>query len=868
MSLPFATDSDVIAHLTNTGGAKWSGTSISYAFPTTAWFAGGEATGFSAYNSTQKSVELAWIKLWDDLIVPNFVAGTSPSAQVKFANSTTGPSYAYAYYPGGWNGAGTVWLNPRYDAATGTNNLLTPTIGTWGYMALGHELGHAIGLSHPGTYNGGSPTYANDAEIYQDSQMYTIMSYFTSNNTGADLIASDGHAYFPQTPMINDVLAIQSLYGASTTTRTGNTVYGFHSTADSSVFNFAINKHPVVCIYDSAGNDTLDLSGFATSSHISLAPGTFSDCDAMTYNLSIARGVVIENATGGAADDTLTGNDVANVLNGGGGADTMTGGLGNDTYYVDNAGDTVSENPGEGTDSVISSVTFALGDNVENLTLTGTAAIDCTGNALDNRITGNGGNNVIDGGAGNDTMVGGAGNDTYHVDSNGDVVTEVSAQGTDLVVSTVTWILGLNLENLTLAGNAAINGTGNAVNNVITGNDADNLLDGAAGNDTLDGGAGNDTMIGGLGNDTFVVDSTGDVVTELALGGVDTVRSTVTYALGDNLENLTLLGSADIDGTGNSVSNIILGNDGANALIGGAGGDTLNGGAGADTMSGGLGNDTFYVDNAGDVVNENPAEGTDTVVSTITYVLGTNLENLTLGGTDAIDGTGNAGANKITGNSGNNVLDGGDGIDTMIGGLGDDTYYVGTAGDTVTELAGQGTDLVYASINYTLAANVENLTLLGSDARSATGNSLANVMTGNGGNDTLNGGAGNDTLIGGAGNDVLIGSAGKDSLSGGSGADTFRFLAKTDSAVGINRDVITDFSSAEGDKVDLSAMDANAILTGKQAFSFIGGNAFSHVAGELRFDSGILAGDLNGDGVADFEIELAGVASMTSADFV
>ncbi|WP_285720123.1 calcium-binding protein, partial [Pelosinus sp. IPA-1] len=385
-------------------------------------------------------------------------------------------------------------------------------------------------------------------------------------------------------------------------------------------------------------------------------------------------------------------------------ADTMIGGLGNDTYVVDNIGDAVIENAGEGIDTVLSSIAYTLGANVENLTLTGTANINGVGNDLNNVITGNSGNNVLAGGLGADTMIGGQGNDTYVVDNIGDVIVENAGEGTDTVYSNLaSYTLGSNLENLILYGTGNINGIGNGLNNVITGNSSNNVLSGEAGDDILDGGLGADTMIGGLGNDTYVVDNIGDAVVENAGEGIDTVLSSIAYTLGANVENLTLTGTANINGVGNDLNNVITGNSGNNVLAGGLG---------ADTMIGGQGNDAYVVDDVGDVIVENAGEGTDTVYSNLTtYTLGANLENLILYGTGNINGTGNEVNNVLTGNSGNNTLDGGFGADTMIGGLGNDTYVVDNIGDAVIENAGEGIDTVLSSIAYTLGANVENLTL-------------------------------------------------------------------------------------------------------------------------------------------------------------
>ncbi|MFI3198172.1 MAG: calcium-binding protein [Methylococcaceae bacterium] len=271
------------------------------------------------------------------------------------------------------------------------------------------------------------------------------------------------------------------------------------------------------------------------------------------------------------------------------------------------------------------------------MTLTGTTAINGTGNAFNNVITGNTAANTLNGGTGTDSLTGGLGNDVYMVDNTGDVVTESSTLATEIdsVNSSISYTLGANLEKLTLTGTTAINGIGNTLNNTLTGN---------AGANTLNGGTGADSLIGGLGNDVYMVDNTGDVVTETSTLAteVDSVNSSVTYTLSANLENLTLTETAAINGTGNTLNNVLTGNTGSN---------TLNGAAGADSFIGGLGNDVYVVDNTGDVVTENANEGTDTVQSSITYSLGANLENLTLTGTTAINGTGNAFNNVLTGNA-------------------------------------------------------------------------------------------------------------------------------------------------------------------------------------------------------------------------
>ncbi len=494
------------------------------------------------------------------------------------------------------------------------------------------------------------------------------------------------------------------------------------------------------------GNDTyiVDAAGDVVSELAS--GGTDTVRTDITYSLAALAnvenltltGTADINATGNALVNVLTGNDGANTLDGGAGNDTMSGGLGDDTYIVDSTGDVLVEATSGGTDTVQSSASYTLGSNFENLTLTGVAAVNATGNTEINVLTGNAGANTLNGLVGADTMIGGDGNDTYIIDNIGDSITEITGEGNDTVQSSISYTLGAFVENLTLTGTANINATGNTDANILTGN---------GGANTLDGGAGMDTMIGGLGNDTYVVDDAGDVVSEASSAGTDTVRTTVSYTLAANIENLTLLGSDAINGTGNTATNTITGNDAAN---------TLDGGAGVDTLIGGLGDDTYVVDVLGDVVNELAGEGNDTVMTGITYTLGNNIENLTLTGVAAINGTGNASVNVLTGNSGNNTLNGAAGADTMIGGLGDDTYVVDDAGDTISENASEGTDTVQASFSYTLAANVENLVLTGTAAINGTGNAAVNVLTGNSGNNTLDGGLGADTMIGGLGDDTYL----------------------------------------------------------------------------------------------------------------
>jgi len=409
------------------------------------------------------------------------------------------------------------------------------------------------------------------------------------------------------------------------------------------------------------------------------------------------------------------------------------------------------------------------------------------GNGGNDYLYGYAGNDTLDGGSGADTMTGGIGNDTYIVDNPSDSIVENANEGTDTVQASVNYTLSANVENLILIG-AAVTGTGNSLDNTLTGNAYNNTLYGLDGNDLIDGGAGDDTMYGGTGNDTYIVDSLSDSIVENANEGTDTVQTSLdNYVLSAaNVENLTLTGSA-VTGTGNNLDNTILGNANNNILYGLGGNDWLDGGAGNDTMYGGTGDDTYIVYASGDTVVENANEGIDSVHAGISYTLTDNVERLVLldgaqiGKGNALDNLiqGNGADNLLYGYAGNDTLDGKAGADTMYGGTGNDTFYVDNINDQVIENNGEGTDLIYSSVTYSLAGQfVENLTLTGS-AGDATGNSLANVLVGNGSANILDGGYGNDTL------------------TGGGGADTFLFKLSS------GQDTITDFSAAQGDMIKI-----------------------------------------------------------------
>ena len=595
-----------------------------------------------------------------------------------------------------------------------------------------------------------------------------------------------------------------------------------------------------------AGDDTI-------VSTISLSLAGFAGVERLTLSGSAAL-----DATGNDLDNVLTGNAQINHLSGGGGndtidglsgADVMTGGSGDDTYFVDDAGDAVTELPDEGNDTVYATVNYTLTANVENLILAGLADISATGNDLANTILGNAGANVLDGSAGADSLNGGAGDDSYVIDNAGDIVFEAAGAGTDTIYSSLTFSLAAlaAVERLTLTGSAAIDATGNDLDNVLVGNDAINHLFGGSGNDTLDGGAAADTLEGGSGNDIYWIESPGDTVVEAANEGVDTIVSSMTCTLAASVENLTLTGTANLTGSGNDLENTIVGNSGDN---------TVDGGLGRDTMRGGAGNDTYAVGGTNEVVVELVDEGTDTVRSSATYFLPDYVERLTLTGTSVIHGVGNGLNNVIAGNGANNIVNGGAGADVMLAGQGNDIYFVDTAADVVFERPDEGNDTVRSNVTYVLTANVENLTLSGAAAIDAFGNTGANSLLGN---------SAANILTGGHGRDVLTGLGGK---------DTFDYNALKDSGRSpVDRDVITDFTHLS-DRIDLSTIDANAKLALDQAFTFLAqrGAAFTGVAGQLRYwandTNTFVEVDTNADKVADMQIQLMGNKVLSAEDFV
>ncbi|MBB5661807.1 M10 family metallopeptidase C-terminal domain-containing protein [Brevundimonas halotolerans] len=881
------------------GGAIGTGTTVTFAFRATEPGSMPNGTsGFTQFTQAQITATLLALQSWADVAGITFQQVTdggtnySNNATILFGNYSSGAdgAAAFAYLPG--NAAtsavqGDVWINNSlsYNA--------TPVLNAYGYQVLTHEIGHAIGLLHPADYNAGagvSITYAAHATYFEDSRQYSLMSYFSEENTGGDFIRWVGNSGFRQysaAPLMDDIAAAQRLYGANMTTRTGDTVYGFNSNAGQPWFAPDANGTLIFAVWDAGGNDTFDFSGYGTNQLIDLRQAAFSNVGDYIGNVSIALGAVIENAIGGSGNDMIRGNSGNNSLRGNGGNDQIDGGLGIDTvvfsgnrsaYTITWNGQIGTVVGPDGTDTITNVEFLQFADQTIAAAPTGGLVVsgDITsetinGTAFGDAINGLGGNDTINGLAGNDTLDGGFGNDILNGGDGDDIL--IGGFGNDTlnggngydIADYSTAVGGITMNGTSVTG-AAGNDTLNSIEEVIGSTFSDNLT-GTAGNDVIRGGGGVDVINGAGGNDRLYAGAPAEVAAPDVIKAQSTANTNIGAAVSltgtfDLLENSDIVNSttiphstvrATVNGAGREFyAFTVEAGDQVTLDIDGASFDTVlrildvNGAQlavnddaatpdGASTDSGltftfsAAG--TYYIEVSQWAAGAGASLVTSTPPANGTYTLHVSVPSapavpLTLQGS------------TLDGGAGDDELFGGAGPDRMYGGTGNDTFHVDGQQDIVFENAGEGYDTVVSSGSFYLYDNIEALTLSGTGNFFGVGNALDNVMTGNAGENLLLGGAGNDTIHGGAGNDSLFGEAGNDTLHGGAGID---YLVG-----GAGNDVLF----GDGDADALYGEDGDDVLWGGSTFhtDILVGGAGNDI---LRGDSGLADYDLMDGGSGD-----------------
>jgi Ca2+-binding RTX toxin-like protein len=734
---------------------------VTYAFRDSVVTMPTDTSGFTQFSSTQIAASLLAFSAWSDVANITFQrvqdAGSdySNNATILLGNYSSGQdgAAAFAYLPGGMPGAsgasqvqGDVWINSSLSYN------FTPVQQGYGQLTLLHEIGHAIGLSHPAAYNassGGTITYNASAIYYEDSLQYSVMSYFNERETGADFrVNGSGTRFYSAAPLLDDISAAQRLYGANMTTRTGDTVYGFNSTAGQPWFSATGASSPLIfCAWDAGGTDTFDFSGYSTNGQvIDLRQGSFSNVGGLLGNVTIALGAVIENAIGGTGSDTFRGNSANNRFTPNTGTDVVDGGLGSDTVVFSGARSayTVTWNGqtgtvvGNGQNVTVTNVEFlqftdqtiaatptggiVVGGDITNETITGTALADVIG--------GLGGADTIDGLAGNDTLNGGSGNDT------------------------------------------------------LNGGDNNDVLIGALGNDTLNGGAGTDTAdYAGAGAGVIVNLSTGAAS---GGGGSDTLNQ---------IENVT--GTAFVD--------TLTGDGNANILRGGGGLDTINGGGGDDELySGAPGEGGGAPDIVKERTTANSTIGTavsltgafdlkaDASIANASTIPHATVVATTHGGVEYYAVTVAAGETVVfdidnasfdstlrlmtsTGselaNNDDNAADGGSSTDSFL------THTFAEAGTYYIQIAEWSAGLGSSFVSAAPAAGGTYRLHVSSPSQTPVPLLFqGSTLNGDAGADRLEGAAGVDTLNGGDGDDILNGAGDNDIINGGAGTDTAVFF--------------------------------------------------------------------------------------------
>ncbi len=841
------------------GGTTGTGATVSYSFMTSTPFryqqlvalSGNdpedvaELASLNAFNAQQQQATREILALYAEVCNLTFVevaynASSSTGANIEFANTNQSDTLGYAYYPNqslsGYKVGGDVFID---------NSVRSPTAGNLDYLVLLHEIGHALGLKHTFESDGGGSTLSGA----ENTNQYSVMAYNTHPNYSS---------IYPLTPMLYDIQALQFIYGVNTTTRSGDTTYGWTS--------YFSGTTQIRTIWDAGGTDTIDLTGATAGQTINLNAGSFSSING-TNNVAIAFGATIENAIGGTGNDTIYGNAANNILRGGSGNDAIYGGDGDDILDGGDGSNFLDGGNGYDVADYSNRTTgISVGLNGGSDTFANIELI--RGSAFDDVFSGLKAGVKVEGGDGNDRFVVASLDLSLNLDGGKGVdILDLSSLTAGVIfpytpsVSNVEEIYGTAYADSLSGGSSTgsysiIRGRdgndaiyGGAGSQQLFGDEGDDVISAylempgqrlskydAASQDYLDGGAGNDlllvsqgtqTVVGGAGTDTIEFSAAYDaVVVDLAAGTASGTKLSTTIS---GVENV--IGSAYGDAlTGTSGSNILFGGDGDDRLIGGAGGDVLNGGSGSDTA----------------------------VYSTSSAAVTLNLLSGSAGGGDASGDTfisienleGSAFADSLTGDNNDNILVGNGGADNLVGNGGSDTasYYTATAGvvaslaagvgsagdaagdtysgienlrgsafnDTLTGDAsdnilegGAGADILVGGSGFDLASyanaasGVTASLLAGGSSGDATGDTFSQIegFIGSYFADSLIGDAGENFIHGGSGDDIIVGGAGADTLSGGIGTDTVDYSASS-AAIQVDFKLRTGTGGdAEGDNI-------------------------------------------------------------------